>query len=493
MKSLSGLDGAFLSLETPATPMHVGSLHLFEMPPGYRRGFYAAVKRMMATRLHLAPIFRRRLVRMPLQFANPVWIDADIDLDYHIRRLDLPAPGSWQQLQDCVAELHAELLDRSQPLWMLYIIEGLANGEKAYYIKIHHALIDGKSGVQLAGVLFDLTPVPRRIKAPKPERGAEEQPGMLELAASALRHDGAQYRKLLKHLPELAVSVAGMLAPGDKVSTPTPKTRIFGDLWRNASFGPRTPFNRTITGARGFAAASIPLTEVKAIATAHATTINDVVLALCGGALRRYLDRHGGIPSKPLIATMPISLRAPGNREFSTQATLSLVSLATDIADPVQRLHAVQAAAGATKSVARRAKSVIPVDFPTIGGPWIVGALAAVYGKSGLADAIPPIANVVISNVPGPEAALYVAGARMRAYWPLSIVEHGIGLNITLMSYVDTLGIGITTASCVIPEPQELVSDILAAHQELKRGALSRARNPVNGSPRKTRAARAHV
>jgi len=467
MKSLSGLDGAFLSLETPATPMHVGSLHLFEPPPGYRRNFYPAVKKMMETRLHLAPVLRRHLVAMPLKFANPVWIDAEVDFDYHVRRVVLPAPGSWEQLQDCVAGLHAELLERSRPLWMLYVIEGLASGDKGYYIKVHHALIDGKSGVQMAGALFDLTPVPARIKPARPAQSAEDAPGMLALATAALRHDAAQYRKLLAHLPALADTVAGAIGAARKAGVPgsTPARRIAGALWRNVSFGPRTSLNGAITGERTFAALSLPMDEVKAIATAKATTVNDVVLALCGGTLRRYLGRHGGIPAKPLIAAMPISLREAGNRESNTQATLSLVNLATDIADPVKRLHAVQAAAGATKSVAKRAKSVIPVDFPTIGGPWVIAALAAIYGRTGLADAIPPIANVVISNVPGPEIPLYVAGARMKGYWPLSIVEHGVGLNITLMSYAGALGIGFTAASRAVPEPQELVVDMLAAHQ----------------------------
>jgi hypothetical protein len=184
---------------------------------------------------------------------------------------------------------------------------------------------------------------------------------------------------------------------------------------------------------------------------------------------------------------MPISLRDPGNREFTTQATLSLVSLATHIADPVRRLRAIRAAAGATKSVAKRVKSVIPLDFPTIGWDWVIGALASIYGKTHLADAIPPIANVVISNIPGPTVPLYVAGTRMTGYWPLSIVEHGIGLNITLMSYNGELGIGFTVASCVVPQPQELVADILAAHQELQLRALPQL--PVTA--RKQAAARA--
>ncbi len=472
MKPLSGLDGAFLSLETPATPMHVGSLHLFETPPGYRRNFLASVKKMIGSRLHLAPVFSRRLAEMPLHFANPVWIDDAVDLDFHVRRIDLPAPASARQLQDCAAELHAQLLDRSRPLWMLYVFEGLEGGRKGYYIKIHHSLLDGQAGVVLAAVLFDLSPTPGRAKAKRPAAPHESAPGSISLAASALRHDAAQYLKLVRHLPEVAHVLAGMVrGSATEKASPSPKSPARGALWRNASFGPRTPFNLNITPERSIGAVSLPFDQVKSIAASQEATVNDVVLALCGGALRRYLARHGGVPRKPLMASMPISLRDPGNRDFTTQATLSLVNLATNIADPLKRLKAVHATAGATKAVAKRAKSVIPVDFPTIGAPWILGALAELYGRSHIANAIPPIANVVISNIPGPPMPLYVAGARMTDYWPLSIVEHGVGLNITLMSYAGTLGIGITAARCALPDAHELAADILSAFDELKRRA----------------------
>jgi WS/DGAT/MGAT family acyltransferase len=477
MKPLSGLDGTFLNLETPATPMHVGSLHLFEPPPGYRKDFLDSVKRMIASRLNVAPIFRRRLAQLPLHFANPVWVDEGVDLNHHIRRIDLPPPRSWQQVQDYVGKLHAEVLDRSRPLWMLYVFDGLESGDVAYYIKVHHSLLDGQAGAALAGALVDLSPTSSHAK--RMRLRTERLPGVLELAGAAFRHDAAQYVKLVRHLPDVVRALAGLaFGGGDKPASPrrSPKTSIGSELWRNISFGPRTIINAAITGERGFAAASIPLAEVKAIAAAQEATINDVVLALCSGALRRYLSRHGGIPRKPLVATMPISLRDPGNREFTTQATLSLVSLATDISNPLRRLRAIRAAADATKSVAKRVKSVIPFDFPTIGWNWIIAALASIYGRTHLADAIPPIANVVISNVPGPTVPLYVAGTRMKGYWPISIVEHGVGLNITLMSYNGQLGIGFTVASCLVPQPQELVADILAAHQELLDHALPQTR-----------------
>ena len=189
MKALSGVDGAFLHLETAETPMHVASLHLFDLPPGYRGSFHDRLKRQMQQRLHLAPVFTRKLAPMPLQFANPVWVEDDaIDLDYHVQRVSLPAPGGQAELEDCAAALHAEPLDRHRPLWRIAVIEGLASGQVAYYFQVHHAVLDGQAGVLLAQALFDLTPkarpVSRSVAAP-----LEEHPGRAQLAAAALKHD----------------------------------------------------------------------------------------------------------------------------------------------------------------------------------------------------------------------------------------------------------------------------------------------------------------
>jgi WS/DGAT/MGAT family acyltransferase len=458
MKTLSGLDGAFLHLETPETPMHVGSLHLFDLPAGGPGDFHAAVKRQMKQRVHLAPVFTRKLAPMPLQFANPAWIEDDeVDLDYHVQRLALAEPGTQAQLEDCTGRLHSELLDRSRPLWRLFVIEGLQSGQAAYYIKVHHAVLDGHAGVLLAQALFDVTSKAGRIR-----RGAAahaEHPGLATLAAAALKHDAGQYIKLLRHLPDVAKTLAGLFrgAPGP--------TR--GQLGQNFVFGPKTPLNVPITGARGFAALSIPLDTLKQLAAAHEAKLNDIVLALCSGALRRYLAQRGGIPKKPLIAAMPISLRQPGNTEYTTQATLSLVNLNTHVADPLKRLRAIRDAAAAVKALARSARGVIPTDFPSIGVPWLLHGLASIYARSGIVGAMPPIANAVISNVPGPQVPLYVAGARMASYWPLSIVEHGLGLNITVMSYAGAMGFGFTTAQCAVADPRELSAALLETLDEL--------------------------
>ncbi len=463
MKPLSGLDSLFLHLETPETPMHVASLHVCDLPDGYDGDFCADVKRQIAQRMHLAPLFRRRLETLPLAIANPVWVeDGPVDLDHHVRRERLPRPGTRAQLEACVGRLHARPLDRSRPLWALHVVEGLATGQVGLYVKVHHAVLDGVAGIALADVLLDRTPVPRAV--PRPPRGRRapgEAPGLVALAGAALRHDVAQYAKLVRHLPDLIKAAAGFVQ-GPRTADPR-ATR------RRPVFGPRTPLNVSITAERTFAAASIALDEAKAVARAFDAKLNDVVLAICSGALRSYLSEHGGVPDESLVAGMPFSLRQAGDTTTSTQATMTLVGLATDIADPALRLLAIRDGAGAVKVAARRLKSVIPTDTPSLGAPWLIGGLAALYGRSKAADTLPPVMNVVISNVPGPDVPLYAAGARIRTYWPLSIVEHGIGLNITVVSYCGALDFGLVAARSAVPDVRRIARAVEQAHAELCR------------------------
>jgi WS/DGAT/MGAT family acyltransferase len=472
MKTLSAIDGAFLFLETAQTPMHVASLHLFDLPPGYRRDFHAEVRRQMAGRLPLAPILGRRLAPMPLQFASPVWIDDDdVDLDYHVQRVTLAPPGTLAQFEACAGRLHSALMDRSRPLWQVVVIDGLGSGQVGYYLKAHHAALDGQAGVLLARALFDLTPRGSAARrTPRRGTGRAESPGMADLAAAALRHDAAQYVKLVRHLPDVVRTLAGMFgaaaAPGRK------------PLGQNFAFGPRTPLNVPITAERGFAGVSLPLDDLRRLAQAHEAKLNDIVLALCSGALRRYLAHHGGVPRKPLTAAMPISLREAGNTDYSTQATMPVVNLQSHIADPLRRLRAIRDAAGAVKAMVRRAQGIVPTDFPSIGAPWILHGLAALYERAHTTGVMPPLANVVISNVPGPQVPLYAAGARMRTYWPMSIVEHGVGLNITVMSYAGSMDFGFTTARAAVPDARPLTQALVAAFDELVARSGAAARRP---------------
>lgn len=481
MKTMSGLDGAFLHIETPATPMHVAALYLIEPPADGALDLVSEIRRQLLPRLALAPFFRARLAAMPLQFANPVWIDGGVpDFTYHLRRVVLPEAAGFAELEACAGELHSTLLDRRYPLWELTIIEGLASGEVGVYLKIHHAALDGVSGMALAGALFDATSEVGEVAEDWREQvGEAESAGLKQRLGAAFRHTAAQSLKLFRHLPEGLKVLAGLARSAAGQAT-APGMR------QNLSFGPKTVLNRPIQAARGFAALSLPLAGVRRIAQQHAATVNDVVLALSSGALRRYLQAHGGVPRQSLIATMPVSLRAAGNTETTIQATLTLVRLATHLADPLRRLHAVRAAAGAAKALTTRARSIIPTDFPSLGVPWILGGLAALYGRSGLARVLPPLANVAISNVPGPRQALYLAGGRIRACWPLSIVEHGLGLNITVFSYGDALDFGFTVARDAVPDVHALAQALSDSYLELEQ--LS-ATAPA-GEPAATRARR---
>jgi diacylglycerol O-acyltransferase len=460
MTPLSGLDAAFLHLETPEMPMHVGSVHLYDVPQTGRRDFFERARQHLESRLHLTPVFRRRVATLPFDLASPMWVeDRPVDLDYHLRRIVLPKPGTLASLEALVAKLHSTRLDREHPLWMFYLIEGLASGQVAWYSKVHHASLDGAAGVHLASALLDPTPEPRKLPRPR-RRPLEATPGAGRLIGAALRNSAGQAAKLLRQLPELARVLGGVVGAAP--------SGLPAGARRPRTLSPRTMFNVAITGERSFATASIPLAAVKAIAVRHGVTINDVVLALASGALRRYLARHGGAPARPLVAAMPISLRATGDQECTTRATMVLATLATDLADPATRLAAIHASAGAGKALTSHARSVIPTDFPTLGAPWLLAAAASVYGRAQSLASFPPLANVVISNVWGPQAPLYFAGARMLTYWPVSIVTHGLGLNITVQSYCGSLDFGLIAARTVVPDIGGLVHALHAAYEELQ-------------------------
>lgn len=457
MRSLSALDALFLHLETDATPMHVGAAHLLERPAGTKGGedFLLRVRRHVAERLHLSPVFTRRLETMPLSFANPVWVRADdVDLEHHVVRVRLPRPGTPAQFEAAVARLHAQPLDRSRPLWRFHVIDGLADGGLGFYTKIHHATLDGAAGVALAHALLDVAPTARKVE-PAPRR-PRDHPSLVALVGTALKTSSTQTVSLVRQLPALT-RVAAKLAVGST------------GFARQFAFGPRTPFNRVIDGGRSFAAASLPLADARRIAAAHDVTLNDVVLAVISGALRRYLKTRGGVPRKSLVAALPVSLREAGNVEATTLATMTLASIATAIDDPIERLHAIQSSTSSAKAVTRALKGVIPTDFPSLGLPWLLTAAAGLYGRTSLAERLPPLANLVVSNVPGPEAPLYLAGARLKTWWPLSIVEHGLGLNITLQSYAGSLDFGIVAARAGMPDARPLARGLQPALDELLR------------------------
>ncbi len=500
VQQLSGLDAAFLYLETPQMPMHVGALHLFALPGGYRGDFTADVRRHLAARAHLAAPLGRKLLPLPMNLATPAWIDTDIDFEQHVVAVKLPrlARGSdgRAEAQALVSRLHAQLLERDRPLWRFHVITGFrpaADGTTVVglYTKLHHAAVDGQAAVALAQAILDLSADPRAVDAPA-QRGRTPKLGMAQLLGGALSHQVKQIAALAKALPSTTATVGKavgqQLAAGaasgagaarqSLVDAATQAARRWVEVQdaggrklaggtRNLTIAPRTPFNATIGRRRAFASVSLSMAELKQLRGAFDATLNDVVLAVCSGALRRYLQGRDALPKASLIAAVPISLRAAGDTSASNQASMSVVSLGTHLATPARRVAHVKAATASMKSALVDLKSVMPTDFPTLGVPWLLTGLTALYGRGKLADRIPPLANVVISNVPGPGVPLYMAGAKMLTNHPASIVVHGLALNVTVQSYNGSLDFGLMACAKAMPDVQAFAEALQASHAEL--------------------------
>ncbi|QFZ83576.1 wax ester/triacylglycerol synthase family O-acyltransferase [Variovorax paradoxus] len=468
MDHLSSMDASFLHLETPETPMHVGSLMLLDLPEGYRGDYYEDVKGMLGKRLHLASVLTRKLAQMPFELAEPVWIDDDdIDLDYHVRSLTLRRPGTMEQLHHLVARLHSSLLDRSRPLWEMYVIEGLENGQVAFYTKAHHSGVDGKAGTELAKVLYDTTAQMREVRPARRKRGggSHYQLGVAELLQAAVSNSARQYRKLAELLPAAAraLTAAGSVLASQQT----------GKGQRRLSLGmaPKSMFNDAITNQRSYSTMSLPFDELKALGKRVGGTVNTIVMAMCSEALARFLKERNLLPKEALIAGVPVSLRAEGDDSMNNQVSMVRVDLATDIGDVAERFKAIHASSEAAKAVVRELKPVLGVDMPITGSPWLMTSLASLYGRSNLARRVPPAANVLISNVPGPGATLYVAGARMMHFYPVSIPYHGSALNITVQSYAGSLDFGLTACRRILSQEEsyELIGHLRAALRQIER------------------------
>lgn len=468
MKQLSGLDAAFLYLETAEMPMHVGSLCLYELPPGHRGSFVTTVRKHIAERLPALPALRRRVWWMPLNLANPAWVDAEPDLRRHVVKAAVRKGAGLPELEAEVARLHTELLDRARPLWKFHVFEGLApgpRGEKrvAIYTQLHHAAVDGQAAVALANTLLDVSPQPRPLEKRPSRRQKVFKLEMTEMLGGVISSQVGKLVQIVRGLP----STVGTLK--DAASEAISHTALLGGGKGsgNVTLAPRTPLNTSVTAGRAFAGVTLPLPDLHHLAHAHGATINDLVLMLCSSALRRFYAKRRALPRKSLVAAVPITLRAKGDTTADNQASMSLVSLGTHIADTARRLAHIRQATAAMKSTMGSLKSILPTDYPSMGVPWLLEAATALYGKARVADRIPQVANVVISNVPGAPVPLYLAGARMLTTYPTSIVVHGLALNITVQSYDQSLDFGLMADAQALPEVHELAQAIRVAWDDL--------------------------
>ena len=455
---LTGLDAAFLYLESAGTPMHVGSVMLIELPK--RRGFdfHAALLAHIAERLPRAPALRRVLHEAPLDLGHPMWANAqDIDLRKHIRKRKLAGAGGHDKLMALVGKLHSEPLSRDLPMWQFVVIENVGPGLVALYSKVHHALLDGQGGIALAQAILDVAPVVPKRASKKSAMQPAAALSRSDLARTATRSTVNQFAKLLRALPA-TLKLAGSV--GQAAS-------MIGNLRENILLAPRTVFNCKIGPGRSFGAVSLSLSEVKRVARGFGVSLNDVVMAICSGALRDLLLAVDGLPKKSLVAAMPVSLRDSGNTDVNNQVSMVQCSLATDVADPVERLKAIQNSTAQIKRRIAAFKNLIPTDFPGLAAPIWASGLSRLWASGSIAERLPALANVAISNVPGPPVPLYLAGAKLRHYYPVSIVTHGLAFNITVQSYAGSLEFGLTACKDVVARPDIVARAMAAALQEL--------------------------
>ena len=448
VQPLSGLDAAFVYLEAAGTPMHVGALLLLDRPRVGRAGFAPHLRAHLQQRLPKARALHRVLQAAPFAMDHPHWAEAtDFDLEQHFFAHRLAKPGTQAQLLALVARLHAKPLDRSRPLWALHVIEGLADGGVAVFTRLHHALLDGQGAVALARVLLDVAPgvpVPEHAEPARPAHSARDKGSTFARVSSALLG-----------LPQ-TLRAAWSAAP-----------QVIDTLRDSVMLAPRTPFNVQVGPARRIATGGVPFADVRRIAKHFRVSSNDVVMALCGAALREYLLRHNALPRTSLVAAMPISLRTGDDGEANNQVSMAQCALHTEMADPVARLHAIAAATRRIKQQVSLLRGFIPTDFPGLAAPLWASGLSRVWASGHLAEKLPALANLVISNVPGSPVALCLAGARVRASFPVSIVTHGLALNITVQSYAGQLDIGIVSDRDAVRNPALMVRGIERAVQAL--------------------------
>jgi len=475
MRQLSGLDTMFLNLETNAVPMHIGGLTILDPADAPKDFGFETVRRLIESRLHLLPMFRRRLVTSPLELDLPYWIeDPEFDIEHHVRHRALPRPGNDKQLADFLCDVMSTRLDRSMPLWRAYYVEGLSGGRVALLTKIHHACIDGVSGAELLGALLDLTPEPRTVPPPEQPWESEPIPSPIELAANTARSLVTRPREAWRLLRETGPFLfsAGRTALAHRRARDAAGGEPGAPEDRSVGAAPRMRFNTTITARRSFGYRSLPLADVKRVRKAFGTTLNDVVLCLCAEALRRYLESKHELPDASLVAAVPVSVRTAEEKgTHGNKITMARTALHTEIADPVERLQAISKRMFRVKKSLSATPARRMMDWVNVPSPGLLAQAARLYENFSIQDYVYPPYNLVISNVPGPPQPLYLAGARVLANYPVSIPYHGLAFNITVMSYIDSLDFGLTAHRTTVPDIDVMLDLLVEALATLKQRA----------------------
>ena len=501
MRQLSPLDAQFLAVEDARTYGHVGSLAVYDpsTAPGGTMEI-GDVCRLVSERLHLLPPFRWRLVQVPFGIDLPYWVeDPAFDLDFHIRDSAVPPPGDDRQLAETVARIFARPLDRSRPLWELYLIHGLQEGRVAMLTKLHHSMVDGVSGNEILGVLLDPSPEGKEIPPAPPGEAGERVPGDLEMLGRGLLGVPRQPLRALRSLPTALPNLTDL--PGANAFPGVPQLTGAMSRLRSLAGGqedsgilevttaraPKTSFNGPVSPHRRFAFGSLSLDAVKRLKNELGITVNDVVVALCASAVRDWLLDRDELPEDPLVAMIPVSVRTEEQMgTFGNRVSMMIVPIPTNVKDPRKRLMQAH-------EYLRNAKEnhqALPADLLTDATAFIPPAVMARAARTTmdiLGRTRPPI-NLVISNVPGPRDPLYCAGAQMQANFPVSVVVDGVGLNMTVMSYRDHVDFGIIADRDQIDDVWSLMDGTAAALDELETVICGKRPAGASASKSKTKA-----
>ncbi|MCG8419191.1 MAG: wax ester/triacylglycerol synthase family O-acyltransferase [Proteobacteria bacterium] len=467
MYQLSGLDTSFLNLETPNQHMHIGSVVILDPSTAETPFTIDTLRQLIKQRIHLVPTFRRKLVKVPFNIDFPYWIDdPNFDLDFHLRHVAVPAPGGLTQLADLVSRIYGRPLDRNQPLWELYMIEGLGDipeigsGKIALLGKFHHAAIDGASGAEILASMIDLSPQMRPVPPPEQPFAPEPAPNELQLLFKSLSPVLRRPYRLATLVPQLVRAAREIgheaLSKQTVDVPPLPFT------------APRTSFNTTISPHRRFAALNISLARAKAVKNKAGCKLNDVVLAVVSGALRRYLQGRGELPDRPLISLCPISVRSEEDRKSAgNQVSLMRVNLATDVADAKKRLEQIMASTQQGKARHKTIGAKALQDWNDFATPSVAALAARLVVRAKIADRMNPLFNLVITNVPGSPVPIYLGGARMIANYGTAPIIDGVGLMIVVTSYINRLDFGLTVCKEAVPEVWDVALALREAMDEL--------------------------
>ena len=472
MEQLSGMDSAFLYLETPRTPMHIGAIAIYDpstAPNQFVR--FKDILNFIDSRMHLAKSFRRKLANVPLSLDFPYWVDdADFDLEYHVRHIALPRPGDWRQLCIQAARLHSRPLDLSKPLWEFTVIEGLNNipgvpkGSYAIVSKIHHAAIDGVSGVDIANAVHSLDP-DGFVNPPERAWVPERTPTSIELLARAQLNTLATPLRLaqtvIKSAPGIAKMVGGLAQ---------------GKLHTTIGRVPRTRFNGSVSTHRVVDGRDFSLAEIKDIRLRlPGATVNDVIVAIVGGAMRKYLKGKSELPRESLVCMAPISVRTQGEKNaLGNQVSAMTIPIGTHIADPFGRLQFVHEEAQASKALTNAAGARQMTEYAQFMPSTLSGLAARLYVRLGLANRIAPMFNTVITNIPGPPVPLYMNGARLVTQFGLGPVFEGMGIIHPVFSYCGRITVAFTSDRSIIPDPEVYAEYLEESFEEMKAAAQKR-------------------